>query len=87
MDFDNLINGLIKDKTKLNTRYKRKINNKNEEGSGNDADGGSRNNLINVNKNEINNKFDKLNKINQRSYNNIDMMDIDVDIIRRNKRK
>ena len=87
MDFDNLINGLTKDKTKLNTRYKRKVNNKNEEGSGNDADGGSRNNLINVNKNEINNKFDKLNKINQRSYNNIDMMDIDVDIIRRNKRK
>ena len=87
MDFDNLINGLTKDKTKLNTRYKRKVNNKNEEGSGNDADGGSRNNLINVNKNEINNKFDKLNKINQRSYNNVDMMDIDVDIIRRNKRK
>jgi hypothetical protein len=86
MDFDNLINGLTKDKTKLNTRYKRKINNKNEEGS-NDVDGGSRNNLINVNKNEINNKFDKLNIINQRSYNNIDMMDIDVDIIRRNKRK
>ena len=92
MNFENLLIGLTKDKYKINSRYRKKekiANNKNDEI--NDFDG-SKNSLINMNvneieKNELKKKFNKLNMINQRSYNNIDMMDIDVDIIRRNKRK
>jgi hypothetical protein len=92
MNFENLLVGLTKDKNKLNSRYRRKekiLNNKNEEV--NDIDG-SKNSLLNLNpneikKNEIKNKFNKLNMVNQRSINNVDLMDIDVDIVRRNKRK
>ena len=92
MNFENLLVGLTKDKNKLNSRYRRKekiLNNKNEEA--NEIDG-SKNSLLNLNpneikKNEIKNKFNKLNMVNQRSINNVDLMDIDVDIVRRNKRK
>ena len=92
MNFENLLIGLTKDKYKINSRYRKKekiANNKNDEI--NDFDG-SKNSLINMNvneieKNELKKKFNKLNMINQRSYNNIDLMDIDVDIVLRNKRK
>ena len=93
-NFENLLVGLAKDKNKLNSRYRRKEkikNNKNEEGNVNDFEG-SKNSLINMNineikKNETKKKYNKLNMINQRSVNNVDLMDINVDIVRRNKRK
>ena len=87
-NFENLLVGLTKDKYKLNSRYKRKEK-RNEENIEFES---SKNSLINMNqeeikKNEMKNKFNRLNMINQRSLNNIDLMDIDVDIVRRNKRK
>jgi len=93
-NFENLLVGLAKDKNKLNSRYRRKEkikNNKNEEGNVNDFEG-SKNSLINMNineikKNETKKKYNKLNMINQRCVNNVDLMDINVDIVRRNKRK
>ena len=91
MNFENLITGLTKDNYKINRRYKRKEKlNKNDDK--NNIDEGSKNSLINMSINdmkkiEIKNKFNKLNTINQRSYNNVNLMDIDIDIIRRNKRK
>ena len=92
MNFENLLIGLSKDKYKINSRYRKKeknVNNKNDEI--NDFDG-SKNSLINMNDNEaekkeLKKKFSRLNMINQRSYNNIDLMDIDTDIVLRNKRK
>ena len=91
MNFENLITGLTKDNYKINRRYKRKEKlNKND--YKNNIDEVSKNSLINMSINdmkkiEIKNKFNKLNTINQRSYNNVNLMDIDIDIIRRNKRK
>ena len=91
MNFENLITGLTKDNYKINRRYKRKEKlNKNDDK--NNIDEGSKNSLIKMSINdmkkiEIKNKFNKLNTINQRSYNNVNLMDIDIDIIRRNKRK
>ena len=91
MNFENLITGLTKDNYKINRRYKRKEKlNKNDDK--NNIDEGIKNSLINMSINdmkkiEIKNKFNKLNTINQRSYNNVNLMDIDIDIIRRNKRK
>ena len=91
MNFENLIIGLTKDNYKINRRYKRKEKlNKNDDK--NNIDDGSKNSLINMNINDIKkiemkNKFNKLNTINQRSYNNVNLMDINIDIIRRNKRK
>ena len=87
-NFENLLVGLTKDKYKLNSRYKRKEKRNDE----NIEFESSKNSLINMNqeeikKNEMKNKFNRLNMINQRSLNNIDLMDIDVDIVRRNKRK
>jgi hypothetical protein len=91
LNFENLITGLTKDKYKINSRYKRKEKMGNKNDDINDFEG-SKNSLINMNvneikRNEINNKFNKLNVINQGIFNNVDLMDIDVDIIRRNKRK
>ena len=86
--FENLLAGLTKDKYKINSRYRRKE----KKGEENNDFENSKNSLINMNvneikKNEIKNKYNRLNMINQRSLNNVHLMDIDVDIVRRNKRK
>ena len=76
--FDNLINSLPKDKIKKEN---------------NEDDIGSQNNLTSLNKNNTNInklnriKYNKLNQINKKSFSYVDIMDIDVNIIERNKRK
>ena len=81
MNFDNLINNLAKDKAKR------------DNSNNNEDDFGSQKNLAvsnkkNSNENRLNAlKYKKLDKINKKSFSNIDFMDIDLDNIRRNKRK
>ena len=74
MNFDNLINNLIKDK------------NIKEKESNND-DTGSQNNFTHVTTNNSRqNKYHKLDAINKKSFSSVDFMDIDTYSIRRNKK-
>ena len=74
MNFDNLINNLIKDK------------NIKEKESNND-DTGSQNNFTHVTTNNSRqNKYHKLDAINKKSFSSVDYMDIDTYSIRRNKK-
>ena len=81
MSFDNLLNNLSKD------------NNKKENLNDNEEASGSQKNLNIVDKNISNEnklnrlKFKKLNEINKKSASYVDFMDVDINSIRRNKRK
>jgi hypothetical protein len=81
MSYDNLLNNLSKD------------NNKKENLNDNEEASGSQKNLNIVDKNISNEnklnrlKFKKLNEINKKSSSYVDFMDVDINSIRRNKRK
>ena len=78
INFENLMNNLSKDKNKINSKYN------------NLDDNGSQNSLINIknnNKYKNGNKYNKLDKINEKCFQYVDLMDIDTNAIRKNKRK
>ena len=80
MNFDNLINNLSKEKNK------KENSNINENAIGSQKNSAFLNKNSNENKiNEV--KFSKLDEINNKSFRKVDFMDIDINNIRRHKRK